>query len=105
MRTRPRAGWILATRVSALAAGLTCAACSDSESSHRGVDGGGNGGGSSVPRSSDAGRRVNPRLTAIDLARFGTREVEQGSDGQPLYGEMVPLADADVCVVRRREAF
>ena len=76
---------------------LTLAGCADSTvSSHDG------GAQQSTP---DSGSRVNERKVAIDLIRFATRDVTEGPDGEPAFGELEPLDGADVCIVQRREAF
>jgi hypothetical protein len=48
--------------------------------------------------------RVKERFVTIGIARFMTREITEGPDGKPAYGEIEPLDGADVCIVERRDA-
>src|SRR5262245_48638624 len=51
------------------------------------------------------GLRVKPRIVTVELPPIASRSITAGPDGGPVYGPIVPLDGAKVCVVRRRDAF
>src|SRR5262249_35045914 len=99
--TNRGSGWQLG-----LLALLALSACADSTLTSKPAGGdGAKDAGEPDASKPDAGRRVKTRTVAIDVVQVVTREVSVGPDGNPEYGDMVPLVGADICAVQRRDAF
>src|SRR5262249_3757008 len=93
-RESSTAGARIIARSARAAALLALAGCSGSDSKATVRDAGDNGH-SGLSSSRDAAPRVKPRTVAIELPPVATREVSQGPDGAPVYGEITQLDDAD----------
>jgi hypothetical protein len=105
--TNRGSGWQLG-----LLALLLSSACADSTLTGKPADSGDGAhsrgkldAGDADASTTDAGRRVKERTVAIDVVQAATRDVRVGADGNPEFGEMVPLVGADVCAVQRRDAY